>query len=273
MDRMCDRIKYYRLRRNQSQNQIAEKMGITASNYQKYEHGQRVPTEKTLPILAAALGCDVFSLRESDKERFIRTYNANLREMAMRQWDMYAFYAQDFEAYDIGEDVIAYFQSWFNEIEEADPELYNKFLYTKDYPKLLIDLAERIYEIDHGELAEHPEWNDFNGIACEERPPLFWYFIVFGHFFLEQYVGETNPVVIASDYKRYLNESVEAGEEYTDGEAFEEYIRRVFIPFFDYILTAVEYMVDEHTNLEQAIQSTLIGEQGEIEIFEFEHDS
>lgn len=269
MDEIHNRIKYYRLRSKQSQQQVAKKMGITASNYQKYEYGQRVPTAETLPLLAAALGCHEYSLRESDKERFIRVYSKNLRDMAMRRWDTYSFYAEDFQAYDIGVDIIDYFHGWFNEIEEISPELYHKYFYTTDRPKLLINLAHQIYEIECGRLGEHPEWNEFDGLANENYPAHFWYFILFGHFFLEQYIGETDGMKIATDYKKCLNDGLEEDEPYTDEDAFDEYIHKVFLPFFDYVLTAVEYMVDENASLEQAFEDTLIGGKSDIEVTDF----
>ena len=71
MDRMMDRIKYYRQRSGQTQAQVANKLGMAVSNYQKYELGAREPLEKNLPALADALGCSAYSLQESDKERFI----------------------------------------------------------------------------------------------------------------------------------------------------------------------------------------------------------
>lgn len=264
MDRMCDRIKYYRLRSNQSQQQVADKLGISASNYQKYEHGQREPLEKNLPQLAEALGCEVYSLRESDKERFIRTYNKNLREMAMHRWDMYSFIAEDFMAYDIGDDIVAFFNEWFEEIEELNPDLYNRYFYRTDTPALLTDLADRIYQIECGKLKEHPEWDEFSGIESEFTPALFWNFIVFGHFFLNQYIGVTNVNEIAADFQAYLNADLDEEDSYSNGDAFDEYIHRAFVPFFDYILTAVEYMVDEHTDLETAIRDTLIGQTGGV---------
>ena len=83
MDRMMDRIKYYRQRSGQTQAQVANKLGMAVSNYQKYELGAREPLEKNLPALADALGCSAYSLQESDKERFIRIYNKFVREAAM----------------------------------------------------------------------------------------------------------------------------------------------------------------------------------------------
>ena len=56
MDRMMDRIKYYRQRSGQTQAQVANKLGMAVSNYQKYELGAREPLEKNLPALADALG-------------------------------------------------------------------------------------------------------------------------------------------------------------------------------------------------------------------------
>lgn len=65
-----DRIKYYRQRSGQTQAQVANKLGMAVSNYQKYEL-ERGSLEKNLPALADALGCSAYSLQESDKERFI----------------------------------------------------------------------------------------------------------------------------------------------------------------------------------------------------------
>jgi len=65
-------------------------------------------------------------------------------------------------------------------------------------------------------------------------------------------------------------ETIEGYEEISEGEAFSEYIHRICIPFFDYALTAVEYMVDEHATLEVAFQETVVGELCGVEIADVE---
>ena len=65
-------------------------------------------------------------------------------------------------------------------------------------------------------------------------------------------------------------ETIKGYEEISEGEAFSEYIHRICIPFFDYALTAVEYMVDEHATLEVAFQETVVGELCGVEIADVE---
>ena len=140
MDRMMDRIKYYRQRSGQTQAQVANKLGMAVSNYQKYELGAREPLEKNLPALADALGCSAYSLQESDKERFIRIYNKFVREAAMHRWDSYTFNAEEFLAYDIGEDIMGYFVEYFNQIETVNPELYRRWQLVTNYPDALFNV-------------------------------------------------------------------------------------------------------------------------------------
>lgn len=268
MDRIMDRIKYYRQRSGQTQAQVANKLGVAVSNYQKYELGEREPSEKTLPALADALGCSAYSLRESDKERFIRVYNKYVREVSMHRWDSYTFNADDFLAYDIGEDIMAYFTEYFNQIEEANPELYSAWQLVTDYPDALFRVVELLEQaqkaVQHDTLEA-----DFGPLITKEHPVHFWYFIIFGYIFLDLFAGETSSAKLAADFQRYMREAFEDCAEIGDGEAFAEYIHRICIPFFDYVLTAVEYMVDEHTTLEAAFQETVVGQLHEIEIVDF----
>ena len=183
MDRMMDRIKYYRQRSGQTQAQVANKLGMAVSNYQKYELGAREPLEKNLPALADALGCSAYSLQESDKERFIRIYNKFVREAAMHRWDSYTFNAEEFLAYDIGEDIMGYFVEYFNQIETVNPELYRRWQFVTNYPDALfnvLDLLEQAQKATQRGALEA----DFRSLITREHPVYFWYFIIFGYIFL-----------------------------------------------------------------------------------------
>ena len=269
MDRMMDRIIYYRQRSGQTQAQVANKLGMAVSNYQKYELGAREPLEKNLPALADALGCSAYSLQESDKERFIRIYNKFVREAAMHRWDSYTFNAEEFLAYDIGEDIMGYFVEYFNQIETVNPELYRRWQFVTNYPDALfnvLDLLEQAQKATQRGALEA----DFRSLITREHPVYFWYFIIFGYIFLDLFVGETSSVKLAADFQRYMCETIKGYEEISEGEAFSEYIHRICIPFFDYALTAVEYMVDEHATLEVAFQETVVGELCGVEIADVE---
>ena len=45
----------------------------------------------------------------------------------MHRWDSYTFNAEEFLAYDIGEDIMGYFVEYFNQIETVNPELYRRW--------------------------------------------------------------------------------------------------------------------------------------------------
>lgn len=172
MDRMMDRIKYYRQRSGQTQAQVANKLGMAVSNYQKYELGAREPLEKNLPALADALGCSAYSLQESDKERFIRIYNKFVREAAMHRWDSYTFNAEEFLAYDIGEDIMGYFVEYFNQIETVNPELYRRWQLVTNYPDALfnvLDLLEQAQKATQRGALEA----DFRSLITREHPVYF----------------------------------------------------------------------------------------------------
>ena len=211
MDRMMDRIKYYRQRSGQTQAQVANKLGMAVSNYQKYELGAREPLEKNLPALADALGCSAYSLQESDKERFIRIYNKFVREAAMHRWDSYTFNAEEFLAYDIGEDIMGYFVEYFNQIETVNPELYRRWQFVTNYPDALfnvLDLLEQAQKATQRGALEA----DFRSLITREHPVYFWYFIIFGYIFLDLFVGETSSVKLAADFQRYMCETIKGYE-------------------------------------------------------------
>ncbi len=251
---MCDRIRYYRLRNKLTQQQVAEKMGIATNNYQKYEAGQREPTKKTLPLLAEALGTSEYSLLYSDKEQFVSAYNKHIRELAMQRWEMYSITAEEFMGYDIADDTFNYFDEWFSEIRELDEELSDEILSVESDPELLLCLADIIFKLEYRKPVEDTQWKKIGALETEERPAVFWYFIVFGYVFLREYTSTISAKEVAAGYVDCLDVETEA-------EAFDAYIRSVFIPFFDHVLTAVEYMLDENAALEKAIDETLIGER------------
>jgi len=164
---------------------------------------------------------------------------------------------------------MGYFVEYFNQIETVNPELYRRWQFVTNYPDALfnvLDLLEQAQKATQRGALEA----DFRSLITREHPVYFWYFIIFGYIFLDLFVGETSSVKLAADFQRYMCETIKGYEEISEGEAFSEYIHRICIPFFDYALTAVEYMVDEHATLEVAFQETVVGELCGVEIADVE---
>ena len=59
MESMADRIKAIRMRSGQSQQQIADILGMTRAGYSSIETGRNGKKYETLPRLAKALGCRI----------------------------------------------------------------------------------------------------------------------------------------------------------------------------------------------------------------------
>jgi len=60
------RMKYYRLKNNLTQRELAEKCGLTESAIRNYELGYRSPNEEQRTKIARALKVSVFSISEPD---------------------------------------------------------------------------------------------------------------------------------------------------------------------------------------------------------------
>lgn len=67
---MADKLRTLRLRKNESQQEVADAVGISVSAYSMYENGERVPRDRTKVKLANHFGRSVtfiFYAREDTK--------------------------------------------------------------------------------------------------------------------------------------------------------------------------------------------------------------
>lgn len=62
MIRLGDKLKKYRMLKNKTQREIADKLKIPYSTYSNYENGNRIPNEITIENIAKELGISPFEL-------------------------------------------------------------------------------------------------------------------------------------------------------------------------------------------------------------------
>lgn len=76
-----ERLRYYREKANYSQKELAEKIGISFSTYNKYETRGNEPKIEILLKLAAALGTDVNTLLGFEKEKPAGVNGSDYKEL------------------------------------------------------------------------------------------------------------------------------------------------------------------------------------------------
>lgn len=82
MSEFKDMLKYFRMRENLSQSELAERIGVSASTISMYEVGKREPDFETEEKLADFFNTDLDTLRGRDTERETYYLNDDARDMA-----------------------------------------------------------------------------------------------------------------------------------------------------------------------------------------------
>ena len=82
MPEFKDMLKYFRMRENLSQSELAEKLGVSASTISMYEVGKREPDFETEEAIADFFNTDLNTLRGRDTESESYYLNPEARDMA-----------------------------------------------------------------------------------------------------------------------------------------------------------------------------------------------
>ena len=87
MPEFKDMLKYFRMRENLSQSELAEKIGVSASTISMYEVGKREPDFETEEAIADFFNTDLDTLRGRDTEGESYYLNSDAREMAQFMYE------------------------------------------------------------------------------------------------------------------------------------------------------------------------------------------
>lgn len=87
MPEFKDMLKYFRMRENLSQSELAEKLGVSASTISMYEVGKREPDFETEEKIADFFNTDLNTLRGRDIENNTYYLNKETSQMAQSIFD------------------------------------------------------------------------------------------------------------------------------------------------------------------------------------------
>ena len=86
-------ITFLRKQKKMTQEELAEKLGISVQSISKWENGHALPETATLPLLAQCLGCSIDSIllpaatRDKDFQNFANAVGGEQGELALRLYE------------------------------------------------------------------------------------------------------------------------------------------------------------------------------------------
>jgi len=235
MGNLAKRIKYYRTRKGVTQEYIALKLGIKASNYAKYESGDRTPREDTLLKIAQILSVSCDALENGVERSFVELLNRYIRISVLGDLDCFdAYYSDVIEDVDVYEIISDCFNGWHKKIKSDLPNLSERFL---DEPDLLSMMELRtLYKKHFCDDHEMPSY-DGSTATLDNGTFLKLMFCIA----MSNYMTMTDSSNILSDVQEITD------TELPDVEALQFFAVQWFVPYLAFVADAVE--LTQNTNI------------------------
>ena len=249
METIGDRLKYYRQKKGMTQEEVAEKLGIQKSNYQKYESGQRNPKDERITELAKILDCGFLPIKYGEKDLFIASANDYIRKAIMGEELVYTSFAEDWEYGDLTTEITEFFCSYADELEEVNPDFYDQYVIDPS-PQNIFVLADKFYYAYRNRIVNPDNYqNDFDEIEDIEDDainPTQWYGIAFSNLVIQYLSTIESDQQVLEDTKEVLDE-----ENASDEQARLQFAAKVFALFLHFIIETVSAMFEEGGTFEE----------------------
>ena len=251
METIGDRLKYYRQRKNMTQAEVAEKLGIQKPNYQKYESGQRNPKDDRIKEMAQIFGCGFLSIKYGEKDMFIARANDSIRRAIMGEDLVYTSIAddwgyEDWEEGSLTTEITTFFSDYALELEEINPDFYKQYI---EVPALqnIFELADKFHYAVWHRLVEPDDYqDDFEEYEDDAITPTQWYGIAFSYLVIDYFSGIESDQQVIDDTKAALDD-----DSVTDEDAGLQFASKIFTPFLHYVIEAVSAMYEEGGTFEE----------------------
>jgi len=248
MNTLAKRIKYYRNKKALTQEFVATELGMKASNYAKYESGERTPKDERLLLLAQIIGVPYDFLYTGAERAFLDLLNVHIQSAVLGDFDSFCAFRSDVledEAYTVISDC---FEAWYNIIKEQAYGFYEDYL---DNPTLKSTVVlHRLYkEYSHGRLQGMDSVLELSlpdEMELDDATALKLAFCIAA----SKYLTDNDPDAILDEAEGFMGKI-------DDIDSLVYFAVTVFVPFLSYIGDAVEFTMN--TNLDDFENAFLYG--------------
>ena len=250
------RLKYHRTKAGMTQESVANALGIRATNYAKYESGERSPKDDRLVELAKILNTSYNALLIGEVSIAIDLLNRHLRSAVLGDIDGFCAFVSDFENLgNVYYTIMDLLVSWDKSIQEKYSNFHSEFL---ESPSLtsLIEL-DKHFKCSRGHLnAHHVEMNvntsdtldgnhSFDDNELDDATIYKMAFCIAAEGYIDMRTHGCFCVdSILSDVRKHLQ-----NENTSDMEVLQQFAVLVLTPFLSHLLDTLEFIAVNNSNM------------------------
>ena len=231
MTNIADRIRAQRLKNHMTQCEVATRLGIKVSNYQKYENGTRIPKDNRLLKLSQIFHCRYNDLKNDPYltcAMWLDSY-AYRSTFTLNDDRVYEAFYGDWVTEELAVEITDYFSSVANTL----PTLYAKYLGTPTIDTM-VKLSEKLYQSLNNTTETIPQDDFLPDEIDDDSDPCVLYAISLSYSFFLYLETIESEQTIKSDI---MNSNAYMG--FSEQDAMSLFACRVFIPILHYISRAL----------------------------------
>jgi len=240
-----------------TQEYVANALGIRATNYAKYESGERTPKDDRIIELAKILNVSYSILIDGEENIAVDLLNNHLRGAVLGDIDGFNAFVSDFAGQvNVYQTIMSHLSGWDKAIQQRYSDFHSDFL---EEPNLasLVELDKRYkasggwfnahhFQVYGQELDILDAEHEFNDDTLDDETLYKMAFCVAA----ERYIdlrphGSFCENSIYTDVREYLG-----NENMSDMEALQFFSVKVFVPLLAHILDALEFIASNNSNMD-----------------------